>query len=758
MDFRSIKFDAKANANLYIACASAKSNNDRPVQVAWLNESGELEVYKGAYKLNGTETTTVDRVPDSTDAVEQLDGKMMVTSNGDYISLTLPKDGTWYVYSGNSGINFYEVSVTYESYTVAFNSMGGDPVASQKVTPGAACKAPTAPSRYGYTLEGWYTDRSCTKAYDFTKAVKSDLTLFAKWTKNSGSQQNPSGGDEGGGSVVDSSDGLQVTLANPGETYTYTGSAITPAIIVTNNGEKLTAGVDYTVKYTNNVKVSTDKSKAKITVTGKGNLSGNQTQEFTIQPKNIADADVTVGDIVVASGSKAVPVLVYGSQKLTANKDFTFTDSAKKYTEKGTITITGKGNYTGEIKDVSVTVVEKGKLQKFVVDVDTTKTLEYNGSEQKPTVKVYDSADKSKTTPLTEDKDYVVVYPADCTSSGTVKITVVGMGSYTGTIVKTYKINPVKADKSGVVIADLDESVAKNGKSYTSSGVTIGDDLTVKYYPGLKSAEEIQSGSTALTLTEGKDYKITYTGNKKAGTAKYKVNFLGNYKGTAAISGQFEVNRVTLSDKTEGLEITVPDKVYKKAGIYKSAPYVTINGVALKSSDYTVTYYLDEKLETEMKGKSTVSIPASDTSATVWVKIVGKGNYLSDDATAYAKASYQVRSQSGADTVDLSKARITIKDGQKKLTKTEYTGKEIEPTVVVEVKNGKKWDIVPEISEGSTTANYTVTYVNNVNKGKATVVVTGAGNYVGSKTATFSIVAKNVKNLTDLLKDLFKSN
>jgi hypothetical protein len=186
---------------------------------------------------------------------------------------------------------------------------------------------------------------------------------------------------------------------------------------------------------------------------------------------------------------------------------------------------------------------------------------------------------------------------------------------------------------------------------------------------------------------------------------------------------------------------------------------VTINGVALKSSDYTVTYYLDKELKTEMKGKSTVSIPASDTSATVWVKIVGKGNYLSADASAYAKASYQVRSQSGADTVDLSKARITIKDEKgTKLTKAEYTGKEIEPAVVVEVKNGKQWVTVPEISKGSTTANYTVTYVNNVNKGKATVVVTGAGNYVGSKTATFSIVAKNVKNLTDLMKDLFKSN
>jgi hypothetical protein len=228
------------------------------------------------------------------------------------------------------------------------------------------------------------------------------------------------------------------------------------------------------------------------------------------------------------------------------------------------------------------------------------------------------------------------------------------------------------------------------------------------------------------------------------GTAKYKVNFIGNYKGTAAISGEFAINAVALSDTTEGLEITVPDKVYTKAGIYKSVPYVSIDGVALKSSDYTVTYYLDKELKTEMKGKSTVSLGADETSATVWVKIVGKGNYLSADANAYATASYEV--SPATDKFDLSKAVITFEGGAKTV-KAEYTGKAVEPTVTIgKGKNAK------EVPAGS----YEVIYVNNVNKGKATVVVVpaaGSTECVGSKTATFSIVAQKVS--ASLLENLF---
>ena len=60
-----------------------------------------------------------------------------------------------------------------------------------------------------------------------------------------------------------------------------------------------------------------------------------------------------------------------------------------------------------------------------------------------------------------------------------------------------------------------------------------------------------------------------------------------------------------------------------------------------------------------------------------------------------------------------------------------YTGEAIEPTIVVK--------------DGETTlvenTDYTVTYSNNVNTGTATVTVTGMGNYSGTATANFTILA-----------------
>ena len=76
--------------------------------------------------------------------------------------------------------------------TVTFNSNGGSSVAAQTVDNGGKATKPSDPTKSGYTFDGWYTDSACTKAYDFSSAVTSDITLYAKWTavsSGSGSEQ-----------------------------------------------------------------------------------------------------------------------------------------------------------------------------------------------------------------------------------------------------------------------------------------------------------------------------------------------------------------------------------------------------------------------------------------------------------------------------------------------------------------------------------------------------------------------------------------
>ena len=141
---------------------------------------------------------------------------------------------------------------------------------------------------------------------------------------------------------------------------------------------------------------------------------------------------------------------------------------------------------------------------------------------------------------------------------------IVGLGEYTGTVEKSFVVKTGKA----AMTAELKDK--NKGYPSHSAGMTISSNLVVK--------------DTALNnavLKQGKDHKVTYSNNKKVNNdksqAKYTVTFLGNYKGSKA---------ALLSNATAGLKIVVADKSYKNPGLYKSAPYVTINSVMLKSSDY----------------------------------------------------------------------------------------------------------------------------------------------------------------------------
>ena len=68
---------------------------------------------------------------------------------------------------------------------VTFVTNGGTDVAGQTVKTDEKITKPSDPTRTGYTFDGWYTDQSCTKKWDFEKDTVSDaMTLYAKWTAN----------------------------------------------------------------------------------------------------------------------------------------------------------------------------------------------------------------------------------------------------------------------------------------------------------------------------------------------------------------------------------------------------------------------------------------------------------------------------------------------------------------------------------------------------------------------------------------------
>lgn len=87
------------------------------------------------------------------------------------------------------------------AWTVTFDTDGGSAVAKQ-IRANAAATKPADPTRSGYVFAGWYTDKACTAAYDFTQPVTDNITLYAKWEAapryyyNSGTTTDTDNADE----------------------------------------------------------------------------------------------------------------------------------------------------------------------------------------------------------------------------------------------------------------------------------------------------------------------------------------------------------------------------------------------------------------------------------------------------------------------------------------------------------------------------------------------------------------------------------
>ena len=73
---------------------------------------------------------------------------------------------------------------TANDYYVSFFTEHGDPPTSQNVKYNGTATDPGKLSEEGYTFDGWYTDDNYSTKFDFTKPIKSNTTVYAKWTAN----------------------------------------------------------------------------------------------------------------------------------------------------------------------------------------------------------------------------------------------------------------------------------------------------------------------------------------------------------------------------------------------------------------------------------------------------------------------------------------------------------------------------------------------------------------------------------------------
>ena len=90
----------------------------------------------------------------------------------------------------------------YEKILFHLNGHGKYTPDSQTVKYGNTANEPTDPVENGYDFGGWYTDRECTKAFDFGTSVIENLNLYAKWTEKPKYVTPTSTGGYGGGYVA----------------------------------------------------------------------------------------------------------------------------------------------------------------------------------------------------------------------------------------------------------------------------------------------------------------------------------------------------------------------------------------------------------------------------------------------------------------------------------------------------------------------------------------------------------------------------
>lgn len=127
---------------------------------------------------------------------------------------------------------------------------------------------------------------------------------------------------------------------------TYTGFEIKPDISVSASGDKLAENVDFGVTYANNINVG----NADVTVKGKGDFRMFASKaKFTIVTKNISAVSVSPIADQPYTGSAITPefTVTDGLKVLSEGKDYNVTYTNNINEGSATVTITGKGNYSG---------------------------------------------------------------------------------------------------------------------------------------------------------------------------------------------------------------------------------------------------------------------------------------------------------------------------------------------------------------------------------------------------------------------------
>ena len=436
-----------------------------------------------------------------------------------------------------------------------------------------------------------------------------------------------------------------ITVTDP-ENSIYDGNEHINGLTVTDSklNTTLVENTDYSLTYSGDlINVGT----VTITIKGIGNYTGEFTKTYQILPREYTvttntDSKVYDGTALTAGGTvnnlvdgETVNLTMTGSQTDVGTSDNTYelnwTGSAKE------------SNYTHGKDSIGTLTVTKQSIAPDPEHPETYKEVTitspsdevYDGKEHKwiPTV-----TDKEENE-LVAKTDYEVTYSTtDFTNvTGTITVTITGIGNYTGKATRTYSITP----KTYTVTTESDSKV------YDGTALTAGGKVS-----GIVKGETVDftiTGSQTSVGTSDNTYELNWTGSAKESNYKHGKDSIG-----------------TLTVKAKSIVPDGPDTSdEKKTGITVSDPSDSKYDGKEHREVLTVQ---DTKTNDELVAEKDYSVTYSDdlvNAGTVTITIEGIGNYTGSFTKTYeiTKRSVTLTSATASKTYDgqaLTSTSITV--------------------------------------------------------------------------------------------------
>lgn len=299
------------------------------------------------------------------------------------------------------------------------------------------------------------------------------------------------------------------------DNVSYNGKAQTPAIKVTLNDKELKKNTDYTVSYSNNTAPGTGKAA----ITGIGNYTGKKTVSFEIKKTAVEKISINGSSVKVGTGryngkaQKPSVTVTMNGKTLKKNTDYDVSYSNNTKPGTGTVTIKGKGNYTG------------------------TKTAEFQIYKGKQSISKVSSS-----------------YKAAYKKSFTLKPKAEGKITYKTSNRKVATVN----SKGKVQIKGTGKATITVTAKSTSLYSQTTKKVTIYAIPAKMKTPSVKAGSKKLTVSWKKDsradgYQIQYSTSSK-------------FKKATTVTCSKKTAKTTIKKLKSGKKYYVCIRAYKKIG------------------------------------------------------------------------------------------------------------------------------------------------------------------------------------------------